>query len=136
MVELMQQSFTGDANGKGGQDLKDIKDGKYHLVGPDNQVILPLLWEHLVEPGWKISMKMWDSNVPEVQAPIKFKDAVGRKFSFPFHLCQTWDVCPNLFPPPAASDILILDRAWKNSSNNLFSMLMSLGPMYKKVTTI
>jgi len=23
-------------------------------------------------------------------APIKFKDAVGRKFSFPFHLCKTW----------------------------------------------
>ncbi|KAL2211990.1 hypothetical protein CC79DRAFT_1364277 [Sarocladium strictum] len=22
--------------------------------------------------------------------PIRFKDAVGRKFSFPFHLCQTW----------------------------------------------
>ncbi|KAI0020910.1 hypothetical protein F4780DRAFT_319986 [Xylariomycetidae sp. FL0641] len=26
----------------------------------------------------------------EVKAPIRFKDAVGRKFSFPFHLCQTW----------------------------------------------
>ena len=24
--------------------------------------------------------------------PIKFKDAVGRKFSFPFHLCTTWAV--------------------------------------------
>ena len=24
--------------------------------------------------------------------PIKFKDAVGRKFSFPFHLCSTWSV--------------------------------------------
>lgn len=24
------------------------------------------------------------------KAPIKFKDAVGRKFSFPFHLCSTW----------------------------------------------
>ncbi|KAI1776091.1 hypothetical protein F4818DRAFT_457618 [Hypoxylon cercidicola] len=24
------------------------------------------------------------------KAPIRFKDAVGRKFSFPFHLCQTW----------------------------------------------
>jgi hypothetical protein len=24
--------------------------------------------------------------------PIKFKDAVGRKFSFPFHLCATWVV--------------------------------------------
>ncbi|PHH84162.1 hypothetical protein CDD83_2373 [Cordyceps sp. RAO-2017] len=24
------------------------------------------------------------------KGPIKFKDAVGRKFSFPFHLCNTW----------------------------------------------
>lgn len=24
--------------------------------------------------------------------PIKFKDAVGRKFSFPFHICATWVV--------------------------------------------
>lgn len=29
---------------------------------------------------------------PEKQKPIKFKDAVGRKFSFPFHLCKTWQV--------------------------------------------
>lgn len=25
-----------------------------------------------------------------LKEPIKFKDAVGRKFSFPFHLCKTW----------------------------------------------
>ena len=24
--------------------------------------------------------------------PIKFKDAVGRNFRFPFHLCNTWMV--------------------------------------------
>ena len=28
----------------------------------------------------------------ERKKPIKFKDAVGRKFSFPFHLCRTWEV--------------------------------------------
>lgn len=28
----------------------------------------------------------------EKKKPIKFKDAVGRKFSFPFHLCKTWAV--------------------------------------------
>lgn len=28
----------------------------------------------------------------EKKKPIKFKDAVGRKFSFPFHLCATWAV--------------------------------------------
>ncbi|KAI9800581.1 MAG: hypothetical protein M1833_003239 [Piccolia ochrophora] len=27
---------------------------------------------------------------PEKKKPIKFKDAVGRKFSFPFDICQTW----------------------------------------------
>ena len=30
----------------------------------------------------------------EKRKPIKFKDAVGRKFSFPFHLCATWVVSP------------------------------------------
>lgn len=29
----------------------------------------------------------------EKKKPIKFKDAVGRKFSFPFHLCNTWMAC-------------------------------------------
>jgi hypothetical protein len=24
------------------------------------------------------------------KAPVRFKDAVGRKFSFPWHLCKTW----------------------------------------------
>ncbi|KAI4148531.1 MAG: hypothetical protein L6R39_002768 [Caloplaca ligustica] len=28
----------------------------------------------------------------EKKKPIRFKDAVGRKFSFPFHLCNTWEV--------------------------------------------
>lgn len=33
-------------------------------------------------------------NTPK--APIEFKDAVGRKFSFPWHLCKTWKVCCRL----------------------------------------
>lgn len=28
----------------------------------------------------------------EAKDPIRFKDAVGRRFSFPFHLCATWQV--------------------------------------------
>ncbi|KAL8816182.1 MAG: hypothetical protein Q9223_004768 [Gallowayella weberi] len=32
----------------------------------------------------------------EKKKPIRFKDAVGRKFSFPFHLCNTWDVSSRL----------------------------------------
>ncbi|KAJ2972156.1 hypothetical protein NUW58_g9242 [Xylaria curta] len=29
-------------------------------------------------------------NLGKDKAPIRFKDAVGRKFSFPYHICQTW----------------------------------------------
>jgi chemotaxis protein histidine kinase CheA len=31
-----------------------------------------------------------------LKEPIKFKDAVGRKFSFPWHLCKTWKGMENL----------------------------------------
>lgn len=34
--------------------------------------------------------KLKPSDAPK--PPIKFKDAVGRKFSFPWHLCKTWKV--------------------------------------------
>lgn len=34
--------------------------------------------------------KLKPSDAPK--APIKFKDAVGRKFSFPWALCKTWKV--------------------------------------------
>lgn len=29
---------------------------------------------------------------PKKKKLLKFKDAVGRKFNFPFHLCATWQV--------------------------------------------
>ncbi|KAH6963493.1 hypothetical protein DER45DRAFT_534724 [Fusarium avenaceum] len=35
-------------------------------------------------------LKLEESKKKAEQAPIRFKDAVGRKFSFPFHLCATW----------------------------------------------
>lgn len=35
---------------------------------------------------------------PEKKKPIKFKDAVGRKFSFPFDLCCTWQVTLQTLP--------------------------------------
>lgn len=43
---------------------------------------------------------------PEKKKPIKFKDAVGRKFNFPFHLCSTWQVCitKNLVPVNRSSN--------------------------------
>ncbi|XXH01223.1 hypothetical protein Hte_007577 [Hypoxylon texense] len=97
-----------------------IKAGHYDLIGPDGNAILPSVWEACIEPGWFITMQLWKDaedaqkqaeeafkknafdeaklkaeellkkNQGKDQAPIRFKDAVGRKFSFPFHLCKTW----------------------------------------------
>lgn len=35
----------------------------------------------------------------ERKKPLKFKDAVGRKFQFPFHLCNTWMVSDSQLNP-------------------------------------
>lgn len=52
----------------------------------------------------------------EKKKPIRFKDAVGRKFSFPFELCKNWDVSTRLPVFRARVWLLILGydhRAWK-----------------------
>ncbi|KAF4629623.1 hypothetical protein G7Y89_g8521 [Cudoniella acicularis] len=33
--------------------------GHYDLINEDGQIILPVAWEHLVEPDWRITMHMW-----------------------------------------------------------------------------
>ena len=36
-----------------------VQEGYYGLVGPDGEIILPTVWEKLIEPGWDITMHMW-----------------------------------------------------------------------------
>lgn len=40
--------------------------GHYDLIGPNNEIILPGVWETTVEPDWMITMHMWPT--PEPQA--------------------------------------------------------------------
>ena len=65
--------------------------------------------------------------------PIRFKDALGRKFSFPFHLCQTWGVShiPNSIMFVIADQF---PRAWRSSLNKHLYMWNSLDHMLSKVT--
>lgn len=36
-----------------------VQEGRYDLVGPDGEIILPQVWQTMVKPGWAISMHMW-----------------------------------------------------------------------------
>lgn len=40
-----------------------VADGHYDLVGPNGEIILPQVWETVIEPDWTITMHMWP--IPE-----------------------------------------------------------------------
>lgn len=42
-----------------------VYEGYYDLVGPDGNIILPSVWEYVVEPDWSVTMHMW--LIPELE---------------------------------------------------------------------
>lgn len=46
-----------------------VQEGHYDLIGPDGEIILPVVWEKTVQPGWQISMRMWPENKHPMPGP-------------------------------------------------------------------
>lgn len=44
-----------------------VAEGHYDLVGPNGEIILPQVWETMIEPDWIITMHMWP--MPEPPKP-------------------------------------------------------------------
>ena len=69
-----------------------VDEGHYDLVGPDGEIILPQVWESMVQPGWAITMHMWPMPKPPLPSLMvvrlsKFKSFFKRKKrieEFPF----------------------------------------------------
>lgn len=40
-----------------------VAEGHYDLIGPNGDIILPQVWETVLEPDWTITMHMWP--IPE-----------------------------------------------------------------------
>ena len=40
-----------------------VADGYYDLLGPKDEILMPSIWESVIEPGWEITMHMWP--IPE-----------------------------------------------------------------------
>ena len=60
MEDLICQAF--DHVGIIGQ---HVQERHYDLMGPNGEIILPQVWETVVEPNWSISMHMWPMEEPE-----------------------------------------------------------------------
>ncbi|WPH03696.1 Hypothetical protein R9X50_00657900 [Acrodontium crateriforme] len=51
-----------------------VEQGHYDLVGPDGEIILPQVWDTMIQPDWEVIMMMWP--MPEPEKPDKLqKDA-------------------------------------------------------------
>ena len=62
MEELIRQAFAHiDVIGP------HVAEGHYDLIGPDGEIILPQVWETMIEPDWPITMHMWP--IPEPPRP-------------------------------------------------------------------
>ncbi|KAI9826468.1 MAG: hypothetical protein M1819_007361 [Sarea resinae] len=46
-----------------------VAEGHYDLVGPNGEIILPQVWETMVEPDWAITMHMWPMPEPPPPPP-------------------------------------------------------------------
>lgn len=80
MVQTIKQSYP-----HGSADLGEIENGRYSLYHK-GQAVSPEAWDGFVRPGLSVDLELWKCD------PIKFKDALGRKFTFPWHLVKTSEV--------------------------------------------
>lgn len=54
MEELIRQAFLHvEVIGE------HVNKGYYDLVGPSGDIILPQVWDTVIQPGWAITMHMW-----------------------------------------------------------------------------
>lgn len=65
MEDLIRQAFLySDAIGP------HVAEGHYDLIDPSGDIILPQIWENVVEPDWTITMHMWPvQEKPESPSP-------------------------------------------------------------------
>ena len=56
-----------------------VAEGHYDLVGPNGEIILPHVWETMVEPEWTITMHMWPMPEPHrVDARLQVDSGLGK----------------------------------------------------------
>jgi len=55
-----------------------VQEGRYDLIGPNGEIILPTIWEKVIQPDWAVTMQMW----PGAKEPVA---ADGRPHGMPMN---------------------------------------------------
>ena len=59
MKRLIQEAFFHDAKLR-----PHVAGGQYDLFGPEDEIIMPSIWDVFIEPRWEITMHMWPISEP------------------------------------------------------------------------
>ncbi|PHH64913.1 hypothetical protein CDD81_3770 [Ophiocordyceps australis] len=54
-----------------------VQEGRYDLTGPDGEIILPSVWEKVVQPDWAIEMTMWPVEEKKPEPPMPDIPPIG-----------------------------------------------------------
>lgn len=78
--------------------------------------------------------KEGSSKMAKLLSPIKFTDAVGRRFKFPVHLCYTWQVGSLAFPSTLQlslkhNSLTLFQQEMEDLIKQAFSQVDILGPL-------
>ncbi|ROV87887.1 hypothetical protein VMCG_10291 [Cytospora schulzeri] len=72
MEDLIKQAFAHvDVIGP------HVQEGHYDLMGPDGEIILPVIWDKTIQPGWQVTMRMWPMDKHPLQGRGVPPDASG-----------------------------------------------------------
>lgn len=98
-----------------------VLEGHYDLVGPNGDIILPQVWETVIEPDWTITMHMWPSSdkpkQPGALAAGPPKPLPAKKKADQSGVCQPyhWGLQPNFpsdGPFPDSSSVRLVRNAY------------------------
>ncbi|KAL1304665.1 hypothetical protein AAFC00_003624 [Neodothiora populina] len=67
MKTLIEQMFA-HVDGIG----QNVMDGRYDILGPEGNILLPAVWELVIEAGWTIRMELWPEPEPDPVLPGAF----------------------------------------------------------------
>lgn len=77
-----------------------VAEGHYDLVGPNGEIILPQVWETMIEPDWVITMHMWPMPEPPPEPPPPDPNTV-------VDVPPKEEAVPPPPPPPPAGMLLV-----------------------------
>ncbi|KAK4166988.1 hypothetical protein QBC43DRAFT_312744 [Cladorrhinum sp. PSN259] len=73
---------------------EQILKNEFDIIRSDNNMtIIPSVWDKVVKPGFRLTMKLWDSKIkalytPKEKEPVILTDCLGRELTFPFEMCS------------------------------------------------